>query len=113
VGVVVAFIVVLLVYLFYWAPAPTAGRPYVPFWGGFLLLFLLIWVAFFALRIALWRSFRPRYGGYGRGAGRMRDPAVFEARRRYARGEITREQFQQILSDLGRGPGGPPGPPPS
>jgi uncharacterized membrane protein len=38
------------------------------------------------------------------------DPAVHAARGRYARGEITREQFDQMLTDLarrGRGPGGP------
>jgi hypothetical protein len=32
------------------------------------------------------------------------------ARQRYARGEITREQYDQIMTDLGRrgrGPGGP------
>jgi len=85
----------------------TGPHPFFGFWGGFLLLFLLLWVSFFVLRIALW-SGRGR-GGYGR-PGMYRDPAVMVARQRYARGEITREQYDQIMTDLsrrGRGPGGP------
>jgi uncharacterized membrane protein len=83
-------------------------RPLFGFWGAFLLLFLLVWVGFFVLRIALW-SGRRGYG-YGRPPGMRRDPAVMAARQRYARGEITREQYDQIMTDLGRrgrGPGGP------
>jgi len=83
-------------------------RPLFGFWGGFFLLFLLVWVAFFVIRIALW-SGGGRRGYYGR-QGPRRDPAVMMARQRYARGEITREQYDQIMTDLGRrgrGPGGP------
>jgi uncharacterized membrane protein len=81
-------------------------RPYFG-WGGFLLLFFIVWISFFVIRILLW-SGRSR-GGYGP-RGPHRDPAVMMARQRYARGEITREQYDQIMTDLGRrgrGPGGP------
>lgn len=62
---------------------------------GFFLVLLLI---FFIVRVAFWgvrSSYRagPRYGGG--------DPARAIARRRYARGEITREQYEQIVRDLG------------
>jgi uncharacterized membrane protein len=87
-------------------------RPYYGYWGGFFVIILLLWIGFFLIRMAFWTSFRsrrqyppPRYGG-----GMGRDPAIMEARRRYARGEISREQFDQIMTDLerrGRGPGGP------
>jgi putative membrane protein len=76
--------------------------PGVPLGGGFLGLLLLLWAVMFGLRIALRMSLRSGT----RGAGR-RDPALFIARRRYARGEITREQYEQIVRDLGRPPGGP------
>lgn len=81
------------------------------FWGGFLFVFLLVWIAFFAIRMALWSGRRGAgYGGAGGPRGPHRDPAVMAARQRYARGEISREQFEQIMTDLGRrgrGPGGP------
>jgi len=88
-----------------------APRPYDGYWGGFFLLFLLLWVSFFVIRMAFWssRSRSPYYRSQYRG-GMGRDPAVMAARQRYARGEITREQFDQIMTDLGRrgrGPGGP------
>lgn len=83
------------------------GRPYFGFYGGFFLVFILLWVSFFVVRVIFW-SGRAR-GGYGYNHPR-RDPAVMAARQRYARGEITREQYDQIMTDLGRrgrGPGGP------
>lgn len=86
----------------------TGPRPIFGYWGGFFLLFLLVWISFFVIRIVLW-SGRGR-GGYYRSPGVRRDPAVMTARQRYARGEITREQYDQIMTDLGRrgrGPGGP------
>ncbi len=78
-------------------------------WGGLLLVILVLWVTFFLVRVAWW-THRMRGGGYGRRG----DPARFIARQRYARGEITREQFQQIMADLeprDRPPGTGPLPP--
>lgn len=37
----------------------------------------------------------------GHGGMQQRDPAVDAARERYARGEITKEQLDQIMKDLG------------
>jgi len=75
-----------------------------PFGGGLLGIFLLLWGVLMVARSA---SRFGRAGPYG-GPRRRFDPAIFAARQRYARGEITREQFQQIVQDLR----GPPRPPP-
>jgi putative membrane protein len=112
-GVGIAFIVVLAVLLVLlldgqFGSVGSGPRPLFGYWGGFFLVFLLIWVTFFVIRVAFWTS-RARGGYYGR-QGPRRDPAVMVARQRYARGEITREQYDQIMTDLGRrgrGPGGP------
>jgi uncharacterized membrane protein len=106
---IIAIFIVVLVLLVtgVLALGSAAPRPYGGLWGGFFLLFLLVWVSFFVVRILLWSG--RGQGHYGRG-GPYRDPAVMAARQRYARGEITREQFDQIMTDLGRrgrGPGGP------
>ncbi len=78
-GVIVA-IVLLVVYLLYLSPftgTGTGGRPYYPYFGGFFLILLLVWVGFFALRMALWRSYRGRYAGaYGQGPGPGGDGAI-------------------------------------
>lgn len=78
-----------------------------PFGGGILGVLLLLWGTMLLLRVAFWAG-RRRYG-YGGPAGRRFDPAILAARQRYARGEITREQFEQIVTDLRRPPG-PAGP---
>jgi putative membrane protein len=75
--------------------------PFFGYWGGFLLLFLVLWVSFFIVRVAFWTRRRSRWAArpdYSVG----RDSAIAIARRRYARGEITREQFDQIMTDLTR-----------
>lgn len=87
--------------------------PYRPFLGvGFLGVFLIIIIAFWCIRIAFWstRSWGGRGyygGGYGRGrpynnygGGQGGGSALATARQRYASGEITREQYQQIVQDL-------------
>jgi uncharacterized membrane protein len=107
---IIAVVVILLVLLYTGVLSTASGgpRPYFGFWGGFFLLFVLVWVSFFILRVAFWTSRSQR--GYYAHPGRVRDPAVMAARQRYARGEITREQYDQIMTDLGRrgrGPGGP------
>lgn len=103
IGLVVLIAIVVIVFLLAWNGTfgSPAGHPFFGFWGGFLLLFLILWIAFFAVRMVFWS----RAWGYRRGAGTYArpDPAVMIARRRYARGEITREQYDQMLSDLGRG----------
>lgn len=75
-----------------------------PFGGGFLGVFLILWGVLILVRVAVRANRRRMYGG-GRRAGMWFDPAIMEARRRYARGEITRDQLDQIVSDLRRPPG--------
>lgn len=111
IAAIVAIVIVFVLLANGFFGATSGPRPLFGFWGGFLLLFLLVWIAFFVIRVALWSS-RRGYGGYGshRPPGMRRDPAVMIARQRYARGEISREQYDQIMTDLGRrgrGPGGP------
>ena len=76
-------------------------RSFFPFGGGFVGVVLVLWGGLVLLRVAMWSS-RRRYGGPG---ARRFDPAIFAARQRYARGEITREQFEQIVRDLRQPPG--------
>ncbi len=56
------------------------------FWGGLILL--VIWGI---------KKLSQRDGGGGGGGGRS---ALDIARERYARGEITKEQFEQMKKDL-------------
>ena len=67
--------------------------------GGFFgwlwplfVIFLVLW----AIRLAFfpWRRYRRGY------YGRRLDPAMDALRQRYARGEITKEQFEQMARDL-------------
>lgn len=80
-----------------------------PFGGVFVLFFILI-VVFFIVRVAFWSTRASRYGSrYGSDSldGYRPNRPAMVARLRYARGEITREQYDQIMKDLSR----PPGPP--
>jgi uncharacterized membrane protein len=76
--------------------------------GGFFLVFLLLLVGFFVVRVAFWTArsarHRGRYGGrYG--PVPMRERPAMVARMRYARGEITRKQYEEIMNGLRRPPG--------
>ena len=72
--------------------------------GGVFALFFVLILVFFIVRVAFWGMRASQYGGRGGGRrGGDLGPARV-ARMRYARGEITREQYQQIMNDLGRGP---------
>jgi putative membrane protein len=66
---------------------------YVP--GEFFTLIVIIFVAVFVVRVLFWRS-RRRY--WSRRV-RDRDPAAI-ARERYARGELTKEEFDRMMQDL-------------
>lgn len=97
-------LVVLLVLFFptVWGlPVPSYSNGYLPFGG---LLFVLI-VVFFVVRVAFWGVRAGRYGTYRRpyAPGRYgpNRPAMI-ARLRYARGEITKEQYDRIMEDLNR-----------
>lgn len=110
-GVLAAVAIVLLLILLYptafGLPAPSGSDRYA--WGGGIFLaFFVVLILFFVVRVAFWSSrmsrYRNRYqGGPPGGYGANRPEMV--ARMRYARGEITREQYEQIMRDLGRPPG--------
>ena len=77
-----------------------------------LVLGVVIWIAVWIFRLIFWsatgmpygphryyshRAYRDYYRPWPMGL----DPAVAVARERFARGEITREQLDQIVRDLG------------
>jgi putative membrane protein len=109
--VVVVLVVLLLVVLFpstfgYSTSHPFGFGPF-GFFGAFFLIFIVIMIVSIVLRIAMWGS---RGRGYRQGGGGRRYGAFAIARERYAKGEITREQYDQIMQDLQRRPGYPPPP---
>ncbi len=74
-----------------------------------LTLFIAVWVLrviFWGLGMAPYRRFYARHGyRYGYAGGPFGgDSAVLIARERFARGEISKEQLDQILRQLGEGP---------
>ena len=77
-------------------PRPTSA-PWFPFFGFWI--FFGFFALFWAVRWLLWPGGWGYRWGYGRGYWRDGD-AVEIARTRYARGEITKEQFDQLLRDL-------------
>jgi putative membrane protein len=102
--VFVALALGLLVHVLFveFGTASSPSRNGVPFFGlGVLGVLLILMIGFWCLRIALWSTRGPRgYGGGGRHPAHQHSPAIAIARQRYARGEITREQFQQIVDDI-------------
>lgn len=84
-----------------------SSSPGFPYGGGFFGVFLLLWGSLLLARVAWWTA-RRNLRADGGPPGRRFDPAIRVARERYARGEISREQFEQIVNDLRRPP--PPGP---
>jgi putative membrane protein len=66
--------------------------------GEFLFVFVAIFAVLFLIRVLFWRSRRSYYRQRWQG-----NSAVRILRQRYARGEITKEQFHQMLRDLREG----------
>jgi uncharacterized membrane protein len=77
-------------------PAPTGSGPYPPFWPLFPLGFLVFWLVVFVV-------VRP-WGGWGGARWGPRWDPVPDAREivriRYARGEISREQWVEMTHEL-------------
>jgi uncharacterized membrane protein len=71
-----------------------------PFFG--LGIFFLGIIVFGLLMGLIFRPYRHRAYYYGRGGWFRYDTAMESLRQRYARGEITRDQFEQMASDLER-----------
>ena len=77
------------------SPQAYGWWPWAPF--GWFFFIPLLFVAFFALRFFWWG----RWGGWGgRGWYYQGDSAMQLLRERFARGEITKEQFEQMRKDL-------------
>ncbi len=83
-------------FLFATRPAPVAGI-YYPFFFPFPLFFIFGIFAFFW--IARWLIFPWGWGYRGR-YWRNQDQSYYIIRERYAKGEITKEQFEQLMRDL-------------
>jgi putative membrane protein len=63
--------------------------------GGWLII---VWIVIIGLIV--WGVIAlTRYAGKGAGGGQRRDPLEI-LKERYARGEISREEFEQIKKDL-------------
>jgi uncharacterized membrane protein len=67
--------------------------------GEFLVILLVIFLGLFVIRMLYWRSRRRYWREKWKG-----NEAIRILRERYARGEITKEQFDQTLHDLRQQP---------
>ncbi len=110
VAVIVVLVAVVVVYILYLDGAfggGTPGRPAGIFYYGFFPFFLILLLVFFLVRVVFWTSM----AGYRRQRYRSGipgpDPAIVTVRQRYARGEISREQYDQMMTELTRRRHGP------
>ena len=91
---VVAFLVANLVHPYYYPGT-------MPYYGGWWFFFpfgffFFIFVVFFIGRLLFW----PWGGGWRRNYWYRHDEAYYILRQRYARGEITKDQYDQMMRDL-------------
>ena len=102
----IAIVAVVAVAAVVWFVLPPVGGRYaawIPL-GGLFLIFIVLWLSFAIIRMSWWNSRRQRaesYRQYRRqGPPRRWDPAVQSARQRYARGEISRDEYERLIRDL-------------
>jgi len=67
---------------------------------GLLFLFILIWIIVWFARSIGWMSRSSRYSSRNRWTWWDHDDALEILRERYARGEITKEQYDKMREDL-------------
>lgn len=107
----VAVATLLLLILLYPASFGLASSSYrFGVFGGVFFFFFILIILFFIVRVLFWSTRTSRYGRrYGSDSAGEYGPnrPAMVARMRYARGEITREQYDQIMQDLARRPGAP------
>ena len=92
---IIAFASILVGASLYFGKAAPSGYgwwPWAPF--GWFVFIPIFFISFFALRFFWWGPWGGR-GWYYRG-----DSALDVLRERFARGEITKEQFEQMRKDL-------------
>src|SRR6266508_2240689 len=88
------FGVAIVVGLIFRALSPGSPGPWFPFYGFWFFF------AFFALFWAVRWFFWPWGWGYSRRRYWHGDESYYILRARYARGEITKEQYEQTMRDL-------------
>ena len=89
----VAIIGISIALSFYFGPRPGAFFPFQFGWlGGIFMIFIIFWIT----KWFLWP-----WGGWYRHEYRTAESILKE---RYAKGEITREQFEQMMRDLNTKP---------
>jgi putative membrane protein len=84
----------------YYHPVAPSGAPYYwwPFFGfGWFFIIPVIFLVFFGFRLFFWEAWG--WGYWGR-YGRYHDSALETLRERFARGEITKEQFDEMARTL-------------
>jgi putative membrane protein len=70
--------------------------------GGYWIFGVVFWALGIAVVVLLILALVRRSTGYHRGWSGGEPDALEIAKRRYARGEITKEQFEQLRKDLGQ-----------
>jgi putative membrane protein len=113
VGLIVVIGLSIVLSLYYFAPWRLGGGGFdypffFPFPFGWLGIIFLIFLVFL---IARWLFFWPWRGRGGEGGyysyqHQQRPDAASIVKERYAKGEITREQFEQMMRDLRQQEGG-------
>jgi putative membrane protein len=96
---VVAVVGIAAAFYFY-GPSPVSAYPYYG-WFPFpwFFIFPVIFLIFFAFRWIWWGGWGWRGGWYYR---QYYDPALEILKERFARGELTKEQYEQMAKDLER-----------
>lgn len=102
---VVGISIALSFYFAPWRPGGGFGYPFFfPFHFGWLGGILLIFIILFIARWFLWPWRRRGGPGYHSDSSNQQRPdAVSIVKERYAKGEITKEQFEQMMRDLHQG----------
>ncbi len=96
------FVGAMVYFMFTYGPTYMTAGGYYFFPFGFLGIFFLFFLLFGILRFAFWG---PRWwGGYyrhsGYGYSGRENEAYHILRERYARGEITKDQYEAMMRDL-------------